>query len=227
MKNRISTAALLLTILLSVSAVLSGCGGSSGPTAEDARKYVQAFLDILCTGEYDTSVRFGDVESGQELTLQDDMIEGVLSSLSEADGMNEENRTLFREFIKNALSKCRYTVGEAVQTDDNGTAGFDVPVTIEPLKVFEGAESALNEEISALQGDSEKLAGLTEEKAESFLLETVFAVLNRNLEDPHYDSPVEVTVHYGLIDQENKLYGVDENAGSEVGELLFSTEGLQ
>ena len=40
---------------------------TGAPTAEDARAYVQAVLDIMCTGDYDHSVELSDIPEGDQI----------------------------------------------------------------------------------------------------------------------------------------------------------------
>ena len=38
------------------------------------------------------------------------------------------------------------------------------------------------------------------------------------------DTPKEVVVHYGLIDEQNNIWGVSEEEGEKLGEVLFSAD---
>ena len=49
---------LALALLLSLAAMLAGCGG--GMTAEDAKEYVQAVLDASYKGEFDSYMELTD-----------------------------------------------------------------------------------------------------------------------------------------------------------------------
>lgn len=226
MKKHCRVLAVLAAAGLFLTAVLSGCG-KSGPTAADAQKYVQAVLDLMCTGEYDRSVKFADVEEGKELEMRDQMIDEMLSSISEEAGLGEAQQARFREFIQNAFAKCRYTVGEPVQTGESKDAGFDVPVSIEPLQIFAGASESLEKEMEALTSDTEKLMSMSQEEMVGLVFDALFEILDKNLETPQYGPAQEVVVHYGILDEENKMYGLDEAAGSSLGEKLFSMEGLE
>lgn len=229
MKKRFRMLAAVVAAFMLMSAVLAGCGGgSAGPTAEDAAKYVQAVLDLMCTGEYDTSVTFADVEEGKELELRNSMIDEIVDPYTEELGLSEDVKARFKDYVANAFAKCRYTVGEATEAEGpDGEKGFDVPVTIEPLKIFDGLSETLEEEIMNLTTDVDKLSSMTEEELYEEIFDALFKVLNENLEDPQYGDPQEVVVHYGLLDEEKKMYGVDEEAGQELGSKLFYTEGLE
>lgn len=224
MKKKAKILSVLLAAALSMSVLLSGC--SSQPTAEDARNYVKAVLDIMCTGNYDGSVRFDDIGEDGGAALRDEMLNEMIESLSDIEGMNDEVKALFRDFLTDALAKCRYSVGEAVKTEDNGTPGYDVTVTIEPLKVFEGASEAVNAEVEEIQKNTADLGSKTQEDLLTMIFKSVFRVLNKNLQDPHYEEPVDVVIHYGILDKNKNLYGIDEDAGARLSNKLFSMEGL-
>ena len=109
---------------------------TGAPTAEDARAYVQAVLDIMCTGDYDHSVELSDIPEGEEAQLRDSTIESAVESIASDAGLSEEVKADFTDVMRVAFSKAKYTVGEAVPTEDGG---YDVTVTIEPLKMYAGA----------------------------------------------------------------------------------------
>ena len=134
---------MLLTVL-AVSA-LTGCG-SKAPTAQDAQNYAKAVLDLMCTGDYDHSVKLADVEEGKELEMRDQMIDDTIASLAGENGLSEEVQAEFKEVFVEAFSKCKYTVGSAAP-DEQGE--FDVSISIEPLKLFAGMEEKLDAQISS------------------------------------------------------------------------------
>ena len=206
--------------------LMTGCG-KEVPKETDAQKYVQAVLDLMCTGEYDQSVSFSDIEDGTELELRDQMIDEMLSSISEESGLDEAVQERFRDFIVKAFSCCKYTVKDAVETDDNGNTGFDVTVSIKPLMLFSGTSAALETEMENLTSDMDKLMSISEEEMSQLIFDTLFNVLDGNLENPKYGKSKTVIVHYGLLDEENNLYGLSEEDGSILGENLFSMEGLE
>jgi hypothetical protein len=95
--------------------------------------YVKAVLDIICTGDYDRSVKFTDLDKSAEKT-REELLDSVEEALTGSGGMNlpEETVKNFRTAMDHALKQCKYTVKEAVAVDD----GFDVTVVIEPLVVM-------------------------------------------------------------------------------------------
>lgn len=169
---------LFMSAMVLAAFLLAGC--SIGPSPADAQNYVKAMLDIICTGDYDHSMKFADIEEGQESQMRDEMIDLAVSQMDEAyGGLTDQEKTEYRDFLDEAFRKCRYSVGEAVKTDDGG---YDVTVTVEPLRVYAG------------------------------------------LDNPTYDDPVDVIVHYGILDKEKGYYGLNEEEGARLGEHFFSTE---
>jgi hypothetical protein len=225
MKKHFRIIAALLASVMLMGLMLSGCGKAE-PTVEDAKKYVDSTVKLLCTGEYDKSVKFSDIEEGKETEARDAIIDEMLNQATSEYDLNDETKEQFRAFFINALAKCKYTVTDAVKTDDNGKVGYDVTVSVEPLKVFNGAEDAMTDVMLDLLSDTSVLS-MSEEEVTNLVFSKIFDVLNANLENPEYAAAEDVIVHYGLMDEEKNLYGVSEEDGQKLGEKLFSSEGLE
>ena len=213
---------MLLTAVLALS-MLSGCG-SKKPAPEDAQAYVKAVLDLLCTGDYDHSVKLADVGEDGESSIRDELTGQIIAGLGDQNGLSEQTKTDFANYMISALEKARYTVGDAEATGDGE---YDVTVSIEPLRAFavidtEEFDDYLNEKITA---DYDKVTAMSEEEQTNYVVEAMIELLNKSLEDPQYDEPVEVTVHYGKLGDKG-TYGCTEEDGAKLGEQLFSTAGL-
>ncbi len=213
------TLALLMVLLMSVS-ILAGCAGA-GPTEKDATDYVQAFMDLICTGDYDHSIKLADVEEGKETELRDQMIqETVEKSLGTSEfAVNDEIKARFNDFMSKALSKADYTVGEAVKTEDGG---YDVTVTIKPMDILSGLEDEL---MKRAYSDIGSLMNLqSQDELNNKIMGLMMDILDERLEAPEYKDPQDVTVHYGLLDEKEKLYGLTEEDGEKLGNALFYVE---
>ena len=182
---------------------------ADAPTAEDAKAYVKAILDIMCTGDYDHSVNLSDIPEGEEANLRDSTIESAVAAIASDSGLSEDVQADFAEVMREAFAKSKYTVGDAVPTEDGG---YDVTVTIEPLKLYAGAQTKLAERITS------------EEEANNLIYTKIAEIIRENLEEPEYGEPKEVVVHYGLIDEQNNIWGVSEEEGEKLGEVLFSAD---
>lgn len=220
--------ATVLVIVLSLS--LCGCGGGNGPTEADAKKYVQAVLDLICTGEYDKSVKFADVEEGKEAQLRNQLIEDVVSSAAGAASLNDEMKDRFRSFIDQALRKGSYEIVGAEKTGEGDKAGYDVTVRIRPLKAFDGISEAIEGITDSLTSDPSRILSMSEEELNNTIFNSIFEALNQNIEAPQYSEPQEVVLHYGLLQgggSGEATYGIGSDDGKKIGEALFSLEGME
>jgi len=211
---------MMLSALLTVS-LLAGC--SSKPKADDAKAYVQAVLDIMCTGDYDHSVKLADIEEGKETEMRDEMIDTVVSQLTASANLDEEVTQGFTDLMIDALAKAKYSVVDAQATDDGG---FDVTVSIEPLKIFAGLgddyEAKLTEKAEA---DADKIMAMSTDERNNYAMKILLDMMKEGLSDPQYGEAEEVTVHYGQL--EENAYGCSEADGQALGSKLFSTEGME
>ena len=222
MKKNIRRLAALLMVFIMVLTVMTGC--SKKPKAEDAKAYVQAVLDLLCTGDYDHSVKIADLETDGEGSERDALIDDMMTSVSAQLNLSSENEALFKDFLIKALSNAKYTVGDATATDDGG---FDVTVTVEPLKLYEGAMEEFQAGFPGNLGYSEnELAAMSQDELNNVIMAAVINLLSDRLDSPTYADPEDVVVHYGLLDEEQNMWGCSEEEGAKLGEKLFSTEGL-
>ena len=135
MKRKHTLTALLIVVMMLAVSMLTGCAPKL-PTAEDAQNYTKAVMDLMCTGDYDHNVKIADVEEGKELETRDAMIDDALKSIAGDAGLTDDVTAEFKDVLIEAFAKCKYTIGEAVET---GEGEYDVTVSIEPLKAFKDA----------------------------------------------------------------------------------------
>ena len=215
---------LLMALMVVVTAgMLAGCGPKK-PTAEDAQAYVKAVLDLMCTGDYDHSVKLVDVEEGTGVELREALVEETLGDIGAESNISDELIEGFKNFMLDALTKANYTVGDAVETEDGG---YDVTVSIAPLQLFTGIEEelmgVLEERVAA---EPDKILAMSEEEQNNYIMEILLELLNKKIADPQYDPPEDVVVHYGLMEGEDNVYGCDDAEGEKLGAKLFSQSGL-
>lgn len=189
---------------------------SDTPTAEDAKACVKAILDILCTGDYDHSIKLSDIEEGKETELRDQSIQKAIDAVVSDSGLNEEVKADFTDAMREAFSKTKYTVGDAVPTEDGG---YDITVTVEPLKLYAGTNTKLSQKITA-----EDLAELNEEELNNLIYSKSAEIIRENMEAPQYDEPQDIVIHYGILDKENNLWGVNEEEAEKIAMVLFSAD---
>ena len=216
---------LLLVAFMAVMAVavLTGCGPKK-PAPEDAQAYVKAVLDLMCTGDYDHEVNLADIEEGKESETRDAVVDQMIAEIGSQQNLNDEVKSSFRDLMLTALGKAKYTVGEAVETEDGG---YDVTVTLEPLQLFTGVSEeldAVREERVAAEAD--KILAMSEDEQTNYVMEILIELLNKKIEDPQYDDAEDVVVHYGPMDGQENVYGCTEAEGEKLGAKLFSTSGM-
>ena len=222
MKKGLGRLSLLALIMVMTISMLAGCGPKK-PAPEDAQAYVKAVLDLMCTGDYDHSVNLADIEEGKESEVRDNLIGEMMTQIGSESNLSEEVTASFKDFMMNAMEKAKYTVGDASGKDGE----YDVTVSIEPIRAFavvdtEEFDKYLGEKI---QADYDKVTAMSEAEQNDYVMGIMIEMLNKSLEDPQYDEPVEVTVHYGKLGDEG-TYGCTEEDGAKLGEQLFSTAGL-
>ncbi len=212
MKKRSKSIMIMIAAVVLAVSVLTGC--SSTPTEKDAKAYVQAVLDMMCKGDYDHSVNIVDIEKGEEGNFREEAVDEAIDSMG--IDFDDETRARFKEIMLNAFSKSKYTVGNATKT---GEGEYDVEVTIEPLKIGSSDQEELNKRISALDTSS-----MTEEEYTKQVYGILLDIMEESVNNPVYGEPQTTTVHYGLLDEKNKVYGVSEEDGNKLGTMLFYAE---
>lgn len=213
MKQSKKWMALLLTLALLCS--LAACGKST-PTGQDAQKYVQAVMDMICTGDYDHSVEFSDMEEGEASEILKEGIDEALAELAQTMKLDDETRDGFRDLILKAVAKSKYTVAEGVKAADGD--GYDVTVTIQPLDFSAGMDEIVGEKVDELLSDP-NVASMSESEITNVLMKAVIEGMNANLENPVYGESVDVTVRYHQMGE--GVYGVEKEDGEKLGSSLF------
>ena len=223
MKRGFKHFSLIVLMLVLTLSMLTGCGPKK-PAPEDAQAYVDAVLDLMCTGDYDHTVDLADIEEGKETETRDTLIDEMMAEVGDESNLSDEVTDAFRDFMISAMGKAKYTVGEAVATEDDG---YDVTVSIEPLQLFTGISEELNSVLEEkVASESDKILAMSEDEQTNYVMEILIELLNKKLEDPKYDPAEEVVVHYGPLEGQKGVYGCTAEEGEKLGSKLFSTSGL-
>jgi hypothetical protein len=223
MKKGLKKLLLIAFMTVMTAALLAGCGPKK-PAPEEAQAYVKAVLDLMCTGDYDHEVNLADIEEGKESETRDAVVDQMIAEIGSQQNLNDEVKSSFRELMLAALGKAKYTVGEAVETEDGG---YDVTVTLEPLQLFTGVseelDAVLEERVAA---EADKILAMSEDEQTNYVMEILIELLNKKIEDPQYDDAEDVVVHYGPMEGQENVYGCTEAEGEKLGSKLFSTSGM-
>ena len=214
--------ALIMTIVMSLS-LFTGC--KAKPTPEDAQNYVRAILDIICTGDHDHTVELVDIEEGKEGEFREDILDEIMTAVTKEQELSDELKEEYRNFFKAAYEKCKYTVGDATELEEGG---YDVNVSIEPLKIFDTLDNGeFEKELEKkVMADPDKFLAMSESEQTEYGFKFLVDKLNEDLENPKYGDPVDVTVRYELLDEKENVYGCTEEEGEKLGEHLFDFGSL-
>lgn len=122
-----------LFLLVAMLALLTaGCGLNE----KSAENYVKELLDYS-TGRQ-TSTKIFDAEIKEEFRtgINEALEELTDTYLEEGEELSSELKTRLADATIEALKNVRYTVGSAKKTED----GFEVPITVEPLLLYDKLE---------------------------------------------------------------------------------------
>lgn len=180
-------------VMAILAAGLKGC--IFGWTEKDAEEYVQANLDILCTGKTDVDITFDDLEEEDYESYREEILDEVVNTYFEETDyfefdVSDKTKEKLCDFLGDIYSKASYEIGEANKKGDK----FKVPVTIHPLILMD-------------EGDMEVLKGQIEGKARDGeididddtelydqIITAEIEMSNSNLENPSYDNDYEMTM---------------------------------
>lgn len=208
MKTRMM--ALVAVLVLAVS-MLTGCGGM---TEEDAKAYVQATLDASYKADFDAYMKVTESSKEEVQKLYDDNIENIVTSSGLQDmGITSELEEKYRELYKNMLSKAKYTVGDAKETD----GGFEVVVKVEPFAFMEGVEGELTEAVQTELFAEGSVP--SEERMNQLLLEKMYDLLMERAEAPEYGEAEELKV---TVEEKDNVYSISEEDLTKIDSRLFA-----
>lgn len=181
--------ALMLALVTTLS--LSGC---SLFAQFDAAGYTQAVLDATTKAEFDKYIELTNSTAEDAQAEYDEVLESFLTefeSLSLSDELLEKYKQLFADL----LAKTKYSVGEAEKDGDS----FIVPLTIEPLSIYDGfdeeveeASSALYEELVAEVAESGEVP--SDDEIYERTGQLVYNIMSARIASATYGEPQTITV---------------------------------
>ena len=204
MKNRFH---LIMTLVFSL--VLSGLLSACGYGESDAKEYTQMALDIISTGKSDIAIESAQASEEDFEAVRDEMVKnsGLLNLTAD-----EQITSGFRTVLRNAYKKIDYKVGEARSVEN----GFEVTVTIRPLRLFEDIDVDLNDTMSENLEEIQKLA---EDEVMDYTLKKELEILKERVSNPEYGEPQEVVVF--ISENENSRYAITSESMTLIGNSLF------
>lgn len=211
MNHRFRRAALALSLCLALCLCLTACFGR--PSAQDAKDYVTTLMSGLCgslpSGSEDDSAAEAEALRSQ---LIDEVIAGFRGQGAALDGDTED---LIRSTLTSALAACRFTVGDAVKSG----GGYDVSVTVSPLKLFQVDMAAVEAEAVAQLSQDPDLLTMSQSQVSNKVFRIMLTMIADNLDDPQYGDDVTASVRYER--QDDGEYGISQDSGAAIGRILF------
>ena len=209
--HRFLRAALALSLCLALCLCLTGCFGR--PSAQEAETYVTTLMSGLCG----TLPADGADESAAEAeALRTQLIDEVIAGFrGQGAALDEETEALIRTTLTSALAACRFTVGDAVKSG----GGYDVPVTVSPLKLFQVDMAAVEEEAIRQLSQDPDLLTMSQSQVSNKVFRIMLAMIADNLDNPQYGEDVTATVRYER--QDDGEYGITQDSGAAIGRILF------
>jgi len=215
-------------VIRKMSAIFAGVlllGTLAGCTKFDASAYVKAILDNSYYNNAAGIVELGIGTQEEATAIYEQGIEAqvetVRTALSISDGLTEE----YRQFFKDLYASAKYTVGEAVEVDDET---FEVTVTYEKMHVFTTAIEAYKTIVTDM-ADTWSEAALAGEEVPSDeeMNEQLFAALKdclvAELAKASYAKPATVTIKVQLVD---KVWRPNHDDLLNLEYSVFDLEGL-
>ena len=204
MKNRFH---LIMTLVFSL--VLSGLLSACGYGENDAKEYTQMALDIISTGKSDIAIESAQASEEDFEAVRDEMVKnsGLLNLTAD-----EQITSGFRTVLRNAYKKIDYEVGDARSVEN----GFEVTVTIRPLRLFEDIDVDLNDTMSENLEEIQKLA---EDEVMDYTLKKELEILKDRVSNPEYGEPQEVVIF--ISENENSRYAITSESMTLIGNSLF------
>ncbi len=208
---RFLRAALALSLCLALCLCLTGCFGR--PSAQEAKTYVTTLMSGLCgslpAGSTDDSAAEAEALRAQ---LIDEVIAGFRG---QGAALDEDTEELIHTTLTAALAACRFTVGDAVKSGN----GYDVPVTVSPLKLFRVDMAAVEAEAVAQLSEDPDLLTMSQSQVSNKVFRIMLAMIADNLDDPQYGEDVTASVRFER--QSDGEYGISQDSGAAIGRILF------
>lgn len=203
---------LALALLLSLAAMLAGCGG--GMTAEDAKEYVQAVLDASYKGEFDSYMELTDSTEEEAVSMYEGNVDTTMATVGfDEMGISEDMQEDYRQLFLDLAKQAKYSLGEATEIEN----GYEIEVTIEP---FIGMNDLENELTNILMQDLAAAAEIpTEEELNQMTMQTLYDLLSEKVASPEYGEAQTMTVRV-TADSDN-VYSIPEEDTTALDSAMF------
>lgn len=210
----------ILTIVLAFT-VLLGCARFDAPA------YTQAVLDVIYKNQCERYIELtGASQQEAEAIFQKnlDATMDEFKTLKLPETLEKNYSMLFKDIV----CQVRYTVGEAVETEDGN---YRVAVSVEPMLLFDDTYEIFQEESKTYAKsitDSVMNGGKLpdDEEIENQVYQIYYEILREALDEgARYKDAQNVIIHINKM--EDGTYEIPEEDISELNRHLISREKLQ
>ncbi|MBD5465782.1 MAG: hypothetical protein HDR22_08190 [Lachnospiraceae bacterium] len=209
--------ALMLALVTTLS--LSGC---SLFVQFDAAGYTKAVLDAATKAEFDKYIELTNSTAEDAQAEYDEVLESFLAEF-ESFPLSDELLEKYKQLFIDLLAKTKYSVGEAEKDGDS----FIVPLTIEPLIIYDGfdeeveeASNAFYEELQAEVDASGEVPSEDEIYERSYQL--VYDILVARIASATYGEPQTMTVT--VSQNSDGLWSISDSDYEAIVSLLVESK---
>lgn len=184
----------------------------------DAKGYVDSVMKMMTQGDVSDYVKYSEeTQEEAEATYQE--LPDTLRETLIGSGISEDSVDKFVDAYLTLIKETRYTVHDAVKTDD----GYTVDVDIEPV-VFDF--DAMMDEITVEATEAYTSGEITsEEEMYVWVFDKIAEKMLESVDAPSYGEAQTLT--FTLV-KNGDVYEIkdQEQIGEKLGLLLFSLDGL-
>lgn len=217
--KHISKKLLALMLALVTTLSLSGC---SLFAQFDAAGYTQAVLDAATKAEFDKYIELTESTPEDAQAEYDEVLESFLAEF-EAVSISDELLEKYKQLFIDLLAKTKYSVGEAEKEGKT----FLVPLTIEPLMIYEGFDDEVEEKSAAfyeeLQAEVQE-SGETPSEEEIYerSFQLVYDILSERVASATYGEPQTITIT--VSQNSDGLWGISDSDYEAMVSLLVDQD---
>ena len=185
----------------------------------DAKGYVQGDLDAILKGEItEDYLKLVDATEEEVMAENEKLMDENMEVFADL-GMSDEMIEKYRGYMTELMKKCKYTVGDAVKTDE----GYSVTVTVEPILFGDALTDALALAETDLMNWVTETVTAEEIPTEDEIMEKTYDILYTYLNDTLDDIGYGEGVSYDLrvVKGDDGLYTVVEEDVLALGEGII------
>ena len=218
MRNVMKKMSALFVGVLLIS-TLAGC------VKFDASAYVKAILDNSYYNDSTGIVEQKIATAEEASAIYEQGIDAQMDAMLATVSISDELYAQYREFYQELYASVKYTVGEAVEVDDET---FEVTIAYEKMNLFEEAMVTYEVEITEMVSvwTEAALAGEevpTDEEMNEQLFIALKDCLKAELADAAYDAPATTTIKVELVDN---VWTPNQDDLFTLEYALFDYEGI-